>query len=86
MIGNKIRLAALAKKQSPHVIMTQLFTSVCIGVKASANNTEISLVKVVNFIWASALNHHHFMRFCQEIGTEYEGLLYYPEVSWLSRR
>jgi hypothetical protein len=42
-------------------------------------------VKVANFISARALNHRLFKGVCQEMGAEYEGLLYCTDVRWLSR-
>ncbi|KFM77863.1 SCAN domain-containing protein 3, partial [Stegodyphus mimosarum] len=43
------------------------------------------IVAVVNFIKSRALNCRIFRELCFEFGAEYEHLLYYSEVRWLSR-
>ncbi|XP_071053656.1 zinc finger MYM-type protein 6-like [Onthophagus taurus] len=42
-------------------------------------------IKIINFIKKGDLNSRLFAIFCQEIGAEYEQLLLYTEVRWLSR-
>lgn len=89
MLGNTSGLAALVKKEAPHVIVTHCF----LHRHALASKTLPTIlkevlstaVKVVNFIRARALNHRIFKRFCQEMGAEHEVLLYHTEVRWLSR-
>jgi hypothetical protein len=42
-------------------------------------------IKIINFIRSRSLNRHIFKTFCQEMGAEYEMLLYHAEVRWLFR-
>ena len=51
------------------------------GIKTSLN----LVVKMVNYIKASALNSCLFKVICEDIGSEYTSLLFYLEVRWLSR-
>ncbi|XP_042227387.1 protein ZBED8-like [Homarus americanus] len=89
MLGNTSGFAALVKKEAPQVIVTHCF----LHRHALASKTLPAIlkevlstgVKVVNFIRARAVNHRVFKRFCQEMGAEYEVLLYHTEVRWLSR-
>ncbi|XP_042210759.1 protein ZBED8-like [Homarus americanus] len=89
MLGNTSGLAALVKKEAPQVIVTHCF----LHRHALASKTLPAIlkevlstgVKVVKFIRARAVNHRVFKRFCQEMGAEYEVLLYHTEVRWLSR-
>ena len=43
------------------------------------------LVKAVNFIRSRALNHHEFKAFLDEVGSEYEDIVYFSKVRWLSK-
>lgn len=84
MLGNTSDFAALVKKEIPHVIITHYF----LHRQALASRTlpaflkEVmsTCVKIINFIRARALNHGLFKILCQEMGSEYEVLLYYTEV------
>ncbi|XP_042236517.1 protein ZBED8-like [Homarus americanus] len=88
MLYNTSGFAALVKKEAPQVIVTHCF----LHRHALASKTLPAIlkevlstgVKVVNFIRARAVNHRVFKRFCQEMGAEYEVLLYHT-VRWLSR-
>ncbi|KAG6929621.1 zinc finger BED-type containing 9, partial [Chelydra serpentina] len=42
------------------------------------------LVKVVNYIRSSALKTRLFKRFCQDMGSDFDVLLFYTSVRWLS--
>ena len=43
------------------------------------------VIKMVSNIKASPLNHRIFQQLCKEMGSDYEALLYYSHVRWLSR-
>ena len=43
------------------------------------------IIKIMNFIKASALNTRMLARLCEDLGSDYKYLLYHTEVRWLSR-
>ena len=43
------------------------------------------VIQIVNFKRNRALNHRLFKKLCQDIGAEFELLLYHTEERWLSR-
>ena len=43
------------------------------------------VVECVNYVRNSALKHRIFKELCNEMGSEFEVLLYYSNVRWLSR-
>ena len=43
------------------------------------------VTKVINYIKNNAKNSRIFTDMCEELGSEYLGLLYFTEVRWLSR-
>ena len=89
MLGNTSGFAALVRKEAPNVTVTHCFLHrhVLASKTLPTFLKEVlsTAVKVVNYIRARALNHRIFKRFCQEMGAEYEVLLYHTEVRWLSR-
>ena len=88
MLGNTSGFAALVRKEAPNVTVTHCFLHRPLALKTLPTFLKEVLstaVKVVNYIRAGALNHRVFKRFCQEMGAEYEVLLYHTEVRWLSR-
>ena len=53
----------------------------------AATLTEVMsvVVKVVNSVLASSMNHHLFCAFLEEVDAHYGDLIYFCEVCWLSR-
>uniref|UniRef100_K7GEU5 DUF4371 domain-containing protein n=1 Tax=Pelodiscus sinensis TaxID=13735 RepID=K7GEU5_PELSI len=47
-------------------------------------NTVFKVVKVVNYIKSSALNTRLFKKFCLDMGSDFDVLLFYTSVWWLS--
>ena len=45
----------------------------------------IDLVKAVDFIRSQVLNHHEFKAFLDEVGSEYQDIVYFSKVRWLSK-
>ena len=43
------------------------------------------VIKTVNFIRAKGLNHHKFHKFLKSMDADYEDIIYFTEVRWLSR-
>uniref|UniRef100_A0A7M4F4W3 Zinc finger BED-type containing 5 n=1 Tax=Crocodylus porosus TaxID=8502 RepID=A0A7M4F4W3_CROPO len=88
MLSNTSGFATLVKKEAPHVIITHCFLyGHALATKIPTNLKEVlsTAIKVINFIRSRSLNHRIFKRFCQEMGAEYEVLLYHTEICWLSR-
>uniref|UniRef100_A0A7M4E8X6 DUF4371 domain-containing protein n=1 Tax=Crocodylus porosus TaxID=8502 RepID=A0A7M4E8X6_CROPO len=89
MLGNTSGFATLVKKEAPHVVVTHCFLHRhALATKTLPTTLKEVLstaIKVINFIRSRSLNHRIFKRFCQEMGAEYEVLLYHTEVRWLSR-
>jgi hypothetical protein len=87
MLGNISGFATLVKEGAPHVIIYCFLRRHALVRKALPTTLKEVLstdIKITNFIRRS-LNHRIFKTFCQEMGTEYEVLLYRTEVRWLSR-
>ena len=43
------------------------------------------LIKAVNYIRSLGLNHREFKAFLEEVGSEYEDVVYFLKVRWLSK-
>jgi hypothetical protein len=89
MLGSTYGFAALVKKEAPHFVVTHCFLHRhALATKTLPTTLKEVLstaLKVINFISSRSLNHRIFKIYCQEIGAEYEVLLCYTEVLWLSR-
>ena len=89
MIGCRSGFQQLVKEKSPNVIHTHCM----IHRQVLASHTLPAplllvmddVIKMVNNIKASPLNHRIFQQLCKEMGSDYEALLYYSHVRWLSR-
>ena len=44
-----------------------------------------TLVKIINFVLARGLNHRQFRSLLEEMNAQYQDLMYFFEVRWLSR-
>jgi hypothetical protein len=44
-----------------------------------------TVIKTVNFIHASSLNHIEFLAYLEEVENEYGEIIYHTNVRWLSR-
>ena len=45
----------------------------------------MQIIKIVNFIRAKGLNHHQFQEFLKNTDVDYDDMIYFLEVRWLSR-
>ncbi|KAI0238315.1 General transcription factor II-I repeat domain-containing protein 2A, partial [Lamellibrachia satsuma] len=55
------------------------------GKSVKMQNVMSVVVKTVNFVRARGLNHRQFQHLLAEMNAQYQDLLYYCEVRWLSR-
>ena len=89
MFGRKSGLDALVKANAPHITVTHCL----VHRHALATKTfppkfaEILtiVVECVHYVRNSALKHRIFKELCNEMGSEFEVLLYYSNVRLLSR-
>ena len=44
-----------------------------------------TVVKIINFILARGLNHRQFKSLLEEMNAQYQDVMYFCEVRWLSR-
>ena len=84
MLGQKSGFDALVKADAPHITVTN-----CVLHRhASATKTfppklaevQTTVVECVNYARNSALKHRIFKELCNEMGSEFEVLLYYSNV------
>ena len=88
-LGRKSGAQAYVKAMSPKATFVYCFIhrfALCAKVMPSELLSCLNrIIKIVNFIKASALNTRLFARLCEDLGTDYKYLLYHTEVRWLSR-
>ena len=88
MLGSRSGFQTLVKQRAPLAIGVQCF----IHREALASKTLPDplkttfnvLVKVVNYAKSSALNTRLFQKICQDMVSDFEVLLFYTPVRWLS--
>ena len=89
MLGVHSGFVAHVKKVNPEILATHcVIHRQALAVKGLSDqlqNVMTDVVKLVNFIKASALNSRLFRSFCEEMNSEFQELLYYAETRWLSR-
>ncbi|XP_066983788.1 protein FAM200C-like [Macrobrachium rosenbergii] len=88
MLGARQGFTARVKQVNPTVIVTH-----CLLHRENLASRKMSLelntviedvIQIVNFVKSSALNSRLFSQMCSDMGSEYEHLLYYSSVRWLS--
>ena len=91
MLGCKSGFQMKVKEKSPEVrrvhYMIHRYTFACKTLPNFLKEVLLlnSVVKIVNFIKKSAATSGLFEQFCKEMDTDYETLLYYTAVRWLSK-
>ena len=88
-LGCKSGFQMKVKKKFPEVrgvhCMIHRYTLACKTLPNFLKKVLNSVVKIVNFIKKSATTSRLFKQFCKEMDTDYETLLYYTAVRWLSK-
>ncbi|KAG6924497.1 zinc finger BED-type containing 8 [Chelydra serpentina] len=88
MLGSRSGFQTLVKKCAPMVTGVHCFIHrealVSKTLPDQLNAIFKGLVKVVNYIKSSALNTTLFKRFCQDMSSDFDVLLFYTSVWWLS--
>lgn len=89
MLGQKSGFSSLVKADAPHIIVTHcvLHRHALATKKLPPKLVELLkiVVECVNYVRNSALKHRIFKELCNEMGSEFEVLLYHSNVRWLSR-
>lgn len=89
MLGRNSGFGALVKGDAPHIIVTHcVLHRHALATKTLPSKLAEVLkivVECVNYVRNSALKHRIFKELCNEIGSEFEVLLYHSNVRWLSR-
>ena len=89
MLGRHSNFGALVKSDAPHIIVTHcvlhrhaLATKTLPPKLAEVLNI---VVECMNYVRNSAMKGRIFKELCNEMGSEFEVLLYHSSVLWLSR-
>lgn len=89
MLGQKSGFSSLVKADAPHIIVTHcvLHRHALATKTLPPKLAEVLkiVVECVNYVRNSALKHRIFKELCNEMGSEFEVLLYHSNVRWLSR-
>ena len=89
MVGNKKGFVSCVKRQNPTIQITHCCKHrealMAKNLPEELLQTISECVQIVNIIKSRALNSRIFQILCAEMGSEYQSLLYYTEVRWLSR-
>lgn len=89
MIGNRIGFCAKVKERNPEVITIHCFLHrenlATRDMQPDLHQVLKDVIEIINFIKARALNSRIFRLMCEEMGSEYQHLLYHSDIRWLSR-
>ena len=89
MLGQKSGFCSLVKAGAPHIIVTHcvLHRHALATKTLPPKLAEVLkiVVECVSYVRNSALKHRIFRELCNEMGSEFEVLLYHSNVRWLSR-
>ena len=89
MVGRKSGFGALVKADAPHITVTHcVLHRHALATKTfppKLAEAKTIVVECENCVRNSALKHRIFRELCNEMGSEFEVLLHYSKVRWLSR-
>ena len=87
MIGHRSGFVDLMKQDAPHIVSNHCaihkYALACMTLPLELKSVLDSVVKAVNFIRGRAMNSRLFKAFCDDLGKEYQYLLFHTEVQWL---
>ena len=86
--GKNNGFVALFKQSVDHEILNNhclIHQQQLCAQKLNMKHLMTDIVKVFNFIRSRGLNHREFKAFLDEVGSEYEDVVYFAKVRWLSR-
>ena len=88
LTGKNNWFVALFKQSVDHEILNNhclIHQQQLCAQKLNMKHLMTDIVKVVNFIRSRGLNHREFKAYLDEVGSEYEDVVYFSKVRWLSR-
>ena len=88
LTGKNNGFVALFKQSVDHEILNNhclIHQQQLCAQKLNMKHLMTDIVKIVNFIRSRGLNHREFKAFLDEVGSEYEDVVYFSKVRWLSR-
>jgi hypothetical protein len=89
MLGRHSGFGALVKSDAPHIIVTHCVLHRHALATKTLPPKLVEVLKIVvecvNYVRNSAMKHRIFKELCNEMGSEFEVLLYHSNVRWLSR-
>jgi hypothetical protein len=92
MVGKNNGLIALIKEEKHKINSNEVITYHCIiheeslcAKSANINKVMDFVVKVVNQIITSPLSHRKFQNLMKELDSQYEDVIYWSNIRWLSR-
>ncbi|KAF2350432.1 HAT C-terminal dimerization domain [Trinorchestia longiramus] len=89
MLGRKYSFGALVKADAPHIIITHcILHRHALATKTLPSKLAEVLkivVECVNYVRTIALVHLIFSELCEEMGSEFEVLMYHSDIRWLPR-
>uniref|UniRef100_H2Y679 HAT C-terminal dimerisation domain-containing protein n=1 Tax=Ciona savignyi TaxID=51511 RepID=H2Y679_CIOSA len=88
LIGKNNGFIALFKQSVDHEILTYhclIHQEQLCAQKLNMKHLMTDIVEVVNFIRSRGLNHRQCKAYLEEVGSEYEDVVYFSKVRWLSR-
>ena len=88
LTGKNNGFVALFKQSVDHEILNNhclIHQQQLCAQKLNMKHLMTDIVKVVNFIRSRGLNHREFKAYLDEVGSEYEDVVYFSKVRWLSR-
>ena len=88
MADKRNGFVSLMRKSVPHEVITQhciIHQEQLCAKTLEMKHVMEKVVSVVNFIRSKGLNYRQFKSFLAEVGSDYDDVIYFSQVQWLSR-